>query len=40
MLSRYIGQDIGGYRIIEPIGRGGMARSFAMLYLSKAHHQP
>jgi predicted Ser/Thr protein kinase len=27
-MSRYIGQDIGGYRVIEPIGSGGMASVF------------
>ncbi len=27
-MSRYIGSDIGGYRIIEPNGTGGMARVF------------
>ncbi|MBN1120540.1 MAG: serine/threonine protein kinase [Anaerolineae bacterium] len=27
-MSQYIGQDIGGYRVIEPIGMGGMAKVF------------
>jgi serine/threonine protein kinase len=27
-MSRYIGQDIGGYRVIEAIGAGGMAQVF------------
>jgi serine/threonine protein kinase len=28
MAQQYIGREIGGYRIIEPIGAGGMARVF------------
>ncbi len=27
-MSQYIGRDIGGYRVIEPIGAGGMAKVF------------